>query len=112
MLCNNRNQKNSRTNKKTNEQKMTGKLTIVMGPMFAGKTTELQRRIKREIHACRRVCIIKYGKDDRYSKSLLATHDQSPSSADTMTVLPASAASVQNATRSGKNWPSSIATVS
>jgi len=56
---------------------MTGKLTVVIGPMFAGKTTELQRRVKREIHACRRVCIIRYGKDDRYSKSLLATHDQS-----------------------------------
>jgi thymidine kinase len=56
---------------------MTGKLTLVIGPMFAGKTTELQRRVKREIHACRRVCIIRYGKDDRYSKTLLATHDQS-----------------------------------
>jgi thymidine kinase len=58
-------------------KKMTGKLTLVIGPMFAGKTTELQRRVKREIHACRRVCIIRYGKDDRYSKTLLATHDQS-----------------------------------
>jgi thymidine kinase len=56
---------------------MPGKLTIVIGPMFAGKTTELQRRIKRDIHACRRVCIIKYGKDERYSKNNLSTHDQS-----------------------------------
>lgn len=56
---------------------MPGKLTIVIGPMFAGKTTELQRRIKRDIHACLRVCIIKYGKDERYSKNNLSTHDQS-----------------------------------
>jgi thymidine kinase len=57
-------------------RQMPGKITVVIGPMFAGKTTELQRRIKREIYACRQVCIVRYGKDDRYSKSLLATHDQ------------------------------------
>lgn len=47
-----------------------------MGPMFAGKTTELMRRVKREVHARRSCFVIKYAKDVRYDHDSVASHDQ------------------------------------
>lgn len=44
--------------------------------MFAGKTTELMRRVKREIHARRLCFVIKYAKDVRYNKDHVASHDK------------------------------------
>lgn len=49
---------------------------MIIGPMFAGKTTELMRRVKREIHARRSCFVIKYAKDTRYDVSNVASHDQ------------------------------------
>jgi thymidine kinase len=43
-----------------------GKLSIIIGPMFSGKTTELQRRIRRELAAKQTVCICHYKDDTRY----------------------------------------------
>ena len=54
----------------------SGRLTVILGPMFAGKSTELMRRVKREIHAQKKVFVIKYGKDTRYSLNNMATHDK------------------------------------
>lgn len=53
-----------------------GRIELIVGPMFAGKTTELQRRVRREIHAHRSCFIIKYSKDVRYSDNCVATHEK------------------------------------
>ncbi|KPI83837.1 putative thymidine kinase [Leptomonas seymouri] len=53
-----------------------GRIELVIGPMFAGKTTELMRRVKREIHARRSCFVIKYAKDTRYDARNVASHDQ------------------------------------
>lgn len=56
---------------------MVGRIELIIGPMFAGKTTELMRRVKREIHARRTCFIIKYAKDTRYSNECVSSHDRS-----------------------------------
>ncbi|CUG89967.1 thymidine kinase, putative [Bodo saltans] len=53
-----------------------GRIELIIGPMFAGKTTELMRRVKREIHARRLCFVIKYCQDSRYSKDHVASHDK------------------------------------
>lgn len=53
-----------------------GRVELIIGPMFAGKTTELMRRVKREIHARRSCFVIKYSKDTRYDVHNVASHDQ------------------------------------
>jgi thymidine kinase len=53
-----------------------GRIELIIGPMFAGKTTELMRRVKREIHARRLCFVIKYAKDVRYHKDHVASHDK------------------------------------
>eukprot|EP01027_Heterolobosea_sp_BB2_P011013 GEZU01016071.1.p1 GENE.GEZU01016071.1~~GEZU01016071.1.p1 ORF type:complete len:233 (-),score=50.43 GEZU01016071.1:284-895(-) len=55
--------------------KQTGHIQLIIGPMFAGKTTELIRRIKRYNVAQKRVLFIKYIKDTRYSVENMSTHD-------------------------------------
>ena len=47
-----------------------------MGPMFAGKSTELLRRMKRHEIAGSRCLRIKYAGDTRYSVDSIATHDK------------------------------------
>lgn len=72
-----------------------GQLTLIMGPMFAGKTTELQRRVKREQFAGHTVCVIKYAKDTRYSDTSIASHDQQ---------LIAAKFSVSTLSQVGEDW--------
>ena len=55
---------------------MTGRLTVILGPMFAGKSTELMRRVKRELHAKKSCFIVKYQADTRYSHDCMSTHDR------------------------------------
>ncbi|KAK3607427.1 hypothetical protein CHS0354_035121 [Potamilus streckersoni] len=57
-------------------QKSAGHIQVIFGPMFSGKTTELIRRLKRYQIANYKCLIIKYAKDDRYSKEGIATHDR------------------------------------
>lgn len=45
-----------------------GKIEIITGPMFAGKTEELIRRITRAKIAEQKVVVFKHKTDDRYSK--------------------------------------------
>ena len=52
-----------------------GKIQLILGPMFSGKTTELVRRIYTDKAAKRECIIIKYCKDTRYSNTSAATHD-------------------------------------
>ncbi|ASK51271.1 Thymidine kinase [Eptesipox virus] len=51
-----------------------GRIELILGPMFSGKTSELGRRIRRHKIAKRKCVIIKYDKDIRYGKDIF-THD-------------------------------------
>lgn len=53
----------------------TGKIELIFGPMFSGKTTELLRRMRRHQLADHRVVVIKYIKDTRYNAARCTTHD-------------------------------------
>jgi len=46
-----------------------------MGPMFAGKSTELLRRVRRLEISGKKCLTIKYSMDTRYDKYNIATHD-------------------------------------
>jgi thymidine kinase len=48
---------------------------VIVGPMFAGKTTTLLRRIQSESSNGRSVAIIKSNKDTRYGLDSIVTHD-------------------------------------
>ncbi|KDP29894.1 hypothetical protein JCGZ_18463 [Jatropha curcas] len=52
-----------------------GEIHVIVGPMFAGKTTALLRRIKSESSKGRNVAMIKSAKDTRYAKDSVVTHD-------------------------------------
>ncbi|KAF3323215.1 thymidine kinase-like protein [Carex littledalei] len=52
-----------------------GDIHIIVGPMFAGKTTELLRRVKAELSNGRNVAVVKSDKDTRYGLSSIVTHD-------------------------------------
>ena len=56
----------------------TGRIEIILGPMFSGKSTELLRRLKRHEIAKKRVFLVKHTCDDRYegSDTSVVTHDQ------------------------------------
>jgi thymidine kinase len=53
-----------------------GRIEIIMGPMFAGKSTELLRRAKRLTISGMKCLYIKYRGDVRYSDDSIATHDK------------------------------------
>ncbi|KAG4394567.1 hypothetical protein AAZX31_20G052000 [Glycine max] len=48
---------------------------VIIGPMFAGKTTALLRRIKSELNAANNVALLKSSKDTRYAIDSVVTHD-------------------------------------
>jgi len=53
-----------------------GKIHLIIGPMYAGKTTELLRLKKRAEIAGQKCLAIKFYKDLRYDEAKLSTHDQ------------------------------------
>ncbi|VFQ84828.1 unnamed protein product [Cuscuta campestris] len=53
----------------------SGEIHVILGPMFAGKTTTLLQRIKAESVNGRNVAIIKSEKDNRYGLDCIVTHD-------------------------------------
>ncbi|CAM8995678.1 unnamed protein product [Rhodiola kirilowii] len=53
----------------------SGEVHVIVGPMFAGKTTALLRRIKLEDDNGRSVAMIKSSKDTRYAVDSVVTHD-------------------------------------
>jgi len=66
---------------KTKEHEIVdgGKIELITGPMFSGKTLELMNRMKRHAIAGRKGMIIKWdeGKKDRYhNKTKVTNHDQ------------------------------------
>ncbi|XP_042485753.1 thymidine kinase-like [Macadamia integrifolia] len=52
-----------------------GEIHVIVGPMFAGKTTALLHRIQTESKNGRSVAIIKSNKDTRYGLNSIVTHD-------------------------------------
>ncbi|CAL9129501.1 unnamed protein product [Musa acuminata var. zebrina] len=54
---------------------MSGEIHVILGPMFAGKTTALLRRIQIEMNNGRSVAMIKSDKDHRYGLDSVVTHD-------------------------------------
>jgi thymidine kinase len=55
---------------------VSGKITLIMGPMWAGKTNEIIRRIRLARYAGYTTKLFKYAKDTRYTKqSLVVSHD-------------------------------------
>ncbi len=77
---------------------MPGRLEVICGPMFAGKTTELVRRLLDAQRRGERVLAIKPARDTRYRVLEIATHtgETFPATpvADAAAVLPA----LQNST--------------
>lgn len=53
----------------------TGKINLILGPMFSGKTSELIARYKRYSLANKKCIMIKYAGDMRYSNKMVVTHD-------------------------------------
>ncbi len=51
-----------------------GRLTVVCGSMFAGKSEELIRLARRALYARRRVQVFKPTLDDRYDVTMVVTH--------------------------------------
>lgn len=52
-----------------------GRLELITGPMFAGKTSELIKRASEEEVCARRVVVVKSKIDNRYSTDEVVTHD-------------------------------------
>lgn len=58
------------------EKHRQGRIEVVCGSMFSGKTEELIRRIKRATFARQRVVIFKPQIDTRYSEEKVVSHDR------------------------------------
>ncbi len=60
----------------TNYHKYSGKIHLIMGPMFSGKTTELLRIYNRFKIANKLCILVKYKNDNRYdSENKVVTHN-------------------------------------
>jgi thymidine kinase len=51
-----------------------GRVEVISGPMFAGKTEELLRRVRRAVIAGRRVAVVGHVLDDRHGADRLTSH--------------------------------------
>ena len=59
----------------SNTQKIQGRLEVICGPMFSGKSEELIRRLRRAMIAKQRVIACKHSLDDRQEVEYIASHD-------------------------------------
>ena len=55
---------------------MSGFLHIYLGPMFSGKTTKLIQIFKTRTYIGKKVVVLNYSQDNRYSENMLSTHDK------------------------------------
>ena len=58
-----------------NDKTSIGSVHLILGPMFAGKTTALLKRVQELERAGANVLLIKSDKDTRYAKDKVVTHD-------------------------------------
>lgn len=63
-------------NVNSNIDKHYGEITLILGPMFAGKSSELIRQIRRYRSIGLNVFIIKHIIDDRYNANCITSHDK------------------------------------
>ena len=54
---------------------MRGSLETIVGAMFAGKTSELLKRILWAEHQGKKILVLKHRIDNRYSENLISTHN-------------------------------------
>ena len=54
----------------------TGYLELILGPMWSGKTSMLLTYYRQFCFCKLKVCVINYKADDRYSETMLSTHDK------------------------------------
>jgi Thymidine kinase len=59
-----------------NETQRTGRIEVICGSMFSGKTEELMRRLRRAKFAKQTVEIFKHAIDIRYSQEEVVSHDK------------------------------------
>ncbi|KAJ0980113.1 hypothetical protein J5N97_008368 [Dioscorea zingiberensis] len=59
----------------TNLSASSGEIHVIVGPMFAGKTTALIHRVQLETEQGRRATMIKSDKDTRYGLDSIVSHD-------------------------------------
>jgi thymidine kinase len=57
-----------------------GRLELIIGNMFSGKSTELIRRINKERSISKKIVVINFSGDNRYSSNSVATHDNTKTS--------------------------------
>jgi thymidine kinase len=57
------------------KQPFRGSLEMIIGPMFAGKSTELLRRMDRHRFSGKKCLYVKYAEDTRYDVQAISTHD-------------------------------------
>ena len=56
---------------------MIGSIELILGPMFAGKSSELLRRVRRFQHIGKSCYLVKSSLDSRYgANGFITTHDQ------------------------------------
>lgn len=55
----------------------TGKIELIIGPMFSGKTTELIRRVERLSYGKKNIISINHQSDIRYNSSNITSHNGS-----------------------------------
>jgi len=59
-----------------NNQYTRGRLEVIAGPMFAGKSSELLKRLLFIEHSGKKVLVLKPVIDDRYDDNMIVTHNQ------------------------------------
>ena len=57
------------------QERQKGWIEVICGPMFAGKSEELIRRVKTLSYAHQKIVAFKPAIDNRYDKSAIASHD-------------------------------------
>ena len=62
--------------RKLQKSSQRGSIQLIMGPMFAGKSTELLRRVNRHEISGKRILSVKFNMDNRYSEECISTHDK------------------------------------
>lgn len=65
---------------------MSGRIEVITGPMFSGKSTELLRRLRLAQIARKRTAAFKHSSDARFSPDEIATHAEQRSWAMTVTL--------------------------
>jgi thymidine kinase len=77
----------------------TGNIQLILGPMFAGKSSELLRRVSRYQIAKKSCILIKYIHDNRYDNRCIATHDHYIKNDGTQTIATQELFTVQHMTQ-------------